>query len=50
MYELKEKRETPYRVIINEAILLAKQFGAVDSHKFINSVLDGVRVSIGRND
>lgn len=40
VYELKEKKETPYRVIINEAILLAKQFGAVDSHKFINGVLD----------
>lgn len=40
IYELKEKKETPYRVIINEAILLAKQFGATDSHKFINSVLD----------
>lgn len=40
VYELKEKKETPYRVIINEAILLAKQFGAIDSHKFINSVLD----------
>lgn len=41
-YELKEKKETPYRVVINEAILLAKAFGAVDSHKFINSVLDGI--------
>lgn len=45
MYELKDKKETPYRVIINEAILLAKQFGATDSHKFINGVLDkAVRV------
>lgn len=46
VYELKEKKEIPYRVIINEAILLAKEFGAVDSHKFINSVLDGTRLAL----
>jgi len=40
IYELKDRAETPYKVIINEAILLAKQFGAQDSHKFINGVLD----------
>lgn len=48
VYELKEKIETPYRVIINEAILLAKEFGAVDSHKFINSVLDGASGALSR--
>ncbi len=40
IYELKVRLEIPYKVIINEAILLAKQFGAQDSHKFINGVLD----------
>ncbi len=40
LYELKVRVEIPYKVIINEAILLAKQFGAQDSHKFINGVLD----------
>lgn len=40
MYELSERHEIPYKVIINEAILLAKQFGAQDSHKFVNGVLD----------
>lgn len=39
-YELSQRIEIPYKVIINEAILLAKQFGAQDSHKFINGVLD----------
>jgi len=39
-YELTERLEIPYKVIINEAILLAKQFGAQDSHKFVNGVLD----------
>lgn len=40
LYELKERIEIPYKVIINEAIILAKQFGAQESHKFINGVLD----------
>lgn len=32
--------ETPYRVIINECIELAKTFGGTDGHKFVNGVLD----------
>lgn len=40
LYELQERVEIPYKVIINEAIILAKQFGAQDSHKFVNGVLD----------
>jgi len=40
LYELSERPEIPYKVVINEAILLAKQFGAQDSHKFVNGVLD----------
>ncbi len=32
--------ETPYRVIINEAIELAKAFGGTDGHKYVNGVLD----------
>lgn len=42
LYELSERPEIPYKVVINEAILLAKQFGAQDSHKFVNGVLDKV--------
>jgi N utilization substance protein B len=38
--ELKLHPETPYRVIINEAIELAKTFGGTDGHKFVNGVLD----------
>jgi len=40
IFELKECQEVPYRVVINEAIELAKSFAADDSHKFINGVLD----------
>ena len=38
--ELTERMDVPYRVIINEAIELAKAFGAEESHKFINGALD----------
>ncbi|MDR2000765.1 MAG: transcription antitermination factor NusB [Zoogloeaceae bacterium] len=38
--ELRFHPETPYRVIINEAIELAKTYGGTDGHKFVNGVLD----------
>ncbi len=39
-YELQNHLEIPFKVVINEAINLAKTYGADDSHKFINGVLD----------
>lgn len=39
-FELTEQLDVPYKVIINEAIELAKSFGAEDSHKFVNGALD----------
>jgi N utilization substance protein B len=39
-FELTDQVTTPYRVIINEAIELAKSFGGTDGHKYINGVLD----------
>ena len=39
-YELKFRQDVPYKVAINEGIELAKLFGAEDSHKFVNGVLD----------
>lgn len=39
-YELKQRVDVPYRVVINEGIELAKTFGATDGHKFVNGVLD----------
>jgi len=41
-YELINCLETPYKVIINEGVNLAKCFGADGSHKYINGVLDKV--------
>ena len=39
-FELVERIDVPYKVVINEAIELAKAFGAEESHKFVNGVLD----------
>lgn len=39
-YELIHHLEIPFKVVINEAVNLAKVYGADDSHKFINGVLD----------
>lgn len=41
-YELMHRIDVPYKVVINESVALAKKFGATDSHKFINGVLDKV--------
>ena len=39
-YELGSKPDVPYKVVINESVNLAKRFGAVDGHKYINALLD----------
>jgi N utilization substance protein B len=39
-YELERCVEVPYRVVINEAVELAKAFGGTDGHKYVNGVLD----------
>jgi N utilization substance protein B len=40
LYELRERLETPYRVVLNEALELAHEFGGEDGHRFVNAVLD----------
>lgn len=54
-FELRDRIDVPYRVVINEAVALAKKFGAAESYKYINGVLDklarqlrGPEVSAGR--
>lgn len=42
VYELMYCGDTPYRVVINECVNLAKRFGATDGHKFVNGILDKV--------
>ncbi len=48
VYELKFEIDVPYKVVINEAIELAKTFGAEESHKYINGVLDKIAPTLGR--
>ncbi len=45
-YELLYNPETPYRVILNEAIELAKVFGGTEGHKYVNGVLDKLAGSL----
>jgi len=42
VYELQYRPDVPYRVVINEALELSKAFGAKDSYKFVNGVLDKI--------
>ena len=42
LYELQYRLDVPYRVAINEAVELAKTFGAEQGHKFVNGLLDKV--------
>ena len=39
-YELNSCIDVPYKVVISEAITLAKMFGSDKSHAFVNSILD----------
>lgn len=40
LYELQHRIDVPYKVVINETVELAKVFGAAESHKYINGILD----------
>lgn len=46
VFELEQSKDVPYKVVINEAIELAKSFAADDSHKFVNGVLDKVAAQL----
>ncbi|WP_392566575.1 transcription antitermination factor NusB [Utexia brackfieldae] len=46
LYELTKREDVPYKVVINEAIELTKAFGAEDSHKFVNGVVDKIAPTI----
>jgi len=49
-YELQERPDVPFRVVINEGVSLAKRFGATDGHKFVNAVLDRAARSLRPNE
>ncbi|MCD9468397.1 transcription antitermination factor NusB [Photobacterium iliopiscarium] len=50
MYEMVKREDVPFKVVINEAIELAKLFGAEDSHKFVNGVLDKAAPTLRKKD
>jgi N utilization substance protein B len=45
--ELKHRQDVPTKVIINEAVNLAKRYGAADSFRFVNAVLDKTAKQMG---
>lgn len=45
-YELVNHIDVPYRVVINEAVELAKSFGGTDGYKFVNGILDKVAADV----
>ena len=45
-YELASHPETPFKVVLNEAVELGKSFGATDGYRFVNGVLEKVAVAL----
>lgn len=45
-YELAHRVDLPYKVVINEAVNLAKTFGPAEAHKFINGIVDRVAARV----
>ncbi|MCP4301440.1 MAG: transcription antitermination factor NusB [Gammaproteobacteria bacterium] len=45
-YELESRIDIPYKVVINECVNLAKRFGSVDGHKYVNACLDAAAKSL----
>ena len=46
LIELQQFLETPFRVVLNEAVRLARSFGAEDGHKYVNALLDRAAVEL----
>ena len=49
-YEFLKRLDVPYRVVLNEAVVMAKKFCAANSHTFVNAVLDKVAHDIRTNE
>ena len=45
-YEMQHCLDIPWRVVINECIELAKEYGGTDGHKYVNAVLNGLAPSL----
>jgi N utilization substance protein B len=42
IYEMRHCPDVPWRVVLNECIELAKEFGGTDGHKYVNGILNGL--------
>lgn len=49
-YELESRLDIPFRVVINECVNLAKRFGSIDGHKYINACLDVAARTFRQNE
>lgn len=49
-FELSERLDVPYKVAINEGVELAKSFGASESHKYVNGILDKLAQRVRREE
>ena len=45
-WELAHRVEIPYKVVINEAVEIAKSFGGTDGHRYVNGVLDKLAADV----
>ena len=50
VYEFQHCIDVPWRVVINECIELAKEFGGTDGHKYVNGVLNGLAPQLRANE
>jgi N utilization substance protein B len=46
VYEFLFEKEVPFKVVINEALEMAKKFGAIEGYKYVNGVLDSIAGNI----
>ena len=49
-YEFRHAADVPWRVVLNECIELAKEFGGTDGHKYVNAVLNGLAASLRKSE
>jgi len=49
-FELEDRQDVPYRVVIDESINLARRFGSVDGYKYVNAVLDKAAKKLRPNE
>ncbi len=50
VFELLQRPDVPYKVVLNEALELGKAFGATDGYKFVNGILDKVAREVRRDE